>query len=118
MFLSRPRYAAGIMGSSSLSSATIGMLAGRWGRRSGRVIAPPCRVPLTPGAGYLLGGGVEAVEQVGHADHEHDRGQFLLVVMIRGGVPDRVRDRVGAVGQPGGGLGQRQRGPLAVGEIR
>jgi hypothetical protein len=60
---------------------------------------------LSADACGLAGGDVDPVEQVGHRDHQHDRGQFLLVVMVGGGVPDLVGDRVGPVGQPGGRLG-------------
>ena len=38
--------------------------------------------------------------------------------MPRGLLPDAVRDWVGAVGQPGGRLGQVQRGALGVAEVR
>ena len=62
-----------------------------------------------PGAGDLPRRGVEPVEQVGDGDHQDDRGELLLVEVRGGGVPDLVADRVGAVGQPRRGLGQRQR---------
>src|SRR4029453_16517688 len=55
---------------------------------------------------------------VGHCDHEDYRGHALLVVVGGGSVPHLVGHRVRPVGQPGGGLGQRQRGPLGVTEIR
>ena len=42
----------------------------------------------------------------------------LLVVVVGGLVPDRVGHGVGAVGEAGRRLGQRQRGALGVGEVR
>ena len=74
------------------------------GRPSSSPSAPKASAP---GTRDLAGGGVEPVEQVGHRDHEHDRGELLLVEVGGGRVPDVVGDRVGPVGQPGGGLGQR-----------
>ena len=41
-----------------------------------------------------------------------------LVVVPGGLVPDLVGYRVGPVGQPGDGLGERQRGAFGVGEVR
>ena len=70
------------------------------------------RPPLLPGDA------VEAVEHVGDGDLQDQGGHALLVVVPRRLVPDRVGSRVGAVGQPGGGLGQRQGGALRVGEVR
>ena len=43
----------------------------------------------------LAGGGVEPVQQVGDRNHEHDRGQLLLVVVVGGGVPDLAGHRSG-----------------------
>jgi len=69
-------------------------------------------------AGRLLDGGVEPIEEAGRGDHEDDGCEPLLVVMAGGLVPDLVRHRICAVAEPGGGLGQRQRGPLGVGKVR
>jgi hypothetical protein len=38
--------------------------------------------------------------------------------MLCGLVPDLVRHGIGAIAEPGDGLGQRERGAFAVGEIR
>ena len=43
---------------------------------------------------------------------------WALVVVASGLVPDVVRDGVRPVGEPGHGLGQRERGALGVGEVR
>jgi O-acetylserine/cysteine efflux transporter len=71
-----------------------------------------------PGAGHLPGGHVEAVEYVGRRDHE-DQGREAPLIVVPGRlVPDLVGHRVRPVAEPGHGLGQRQRGPLGVGEVR
>ena len=47
-----------------------------------------------------------------------ESGELRLVVVAGRLVPHLVGDRVRPVGEPGGGLGQRQGGPLGVGEVR
>ena len=42
----------------------------------------------------LLGGRVEAIEEIGHADHQDQRGELLLVVVAGGLLPDLVGNRV------------------------
>ncbi|HEY1824224.1 MAG TPA: hypothetical protein VGG83_30330, partial [Trebonia sp.] len=60
-----------------------------------------------------------AVEEVGEGDLQDQRGHPLLVVVPGRLVPDLVGDRVGAVGQPGRGLGQGKGGVWAVrGNVR
>src|SRR6266446_10692961 len=66
---------------------------------------------------HLPGGGVEAVEEVGRGDHEDQSRESLLVVVPGGLAPDRVWDRVGPVGKPGDGLGEREGGTFGVGEV-
>ena len=65
-----------------------------------------------------MGGNVEPVEHVGQRDGEEEGGEGPLVVVARGLFPDEVRYRVGAVGEPRRCLGQRERGPLGVREVR
>src|SRR5258708_16383645 len=65
----------------------------------------------------LVGGGVEAVEGVGRCDHEDQSREALLIVVPGGLVPDRGWDRVGPVGKPGDGLGEREGGTFGVGEV-
>ncbi len=66
---------------------------------------------------HLPGGGIEAVEEVGRGDHE-DQGRESLFVVVPGGlVVDLVWDRVGPVGNPGDGLGERKGGTFGVGEV-
>src|SRR5580658_9585356 len=89
-------------------------------RKAAGVVTPhaPVLPSLAPCTGYLPGGGVEPVEDVGRGDRQQQCGESFLVVVPGGLVPDFVRYRVGAVGQPGDGLGQGQRRALGVGEIR
>src|SRR5271166_177987 len=70
-----------------------------------------------PGACHLPGSGVNAVEQVGRGDHQDDRGEALLVVVVSRLVPDLVWYRVRPVAEASGGLGQGQGGALSVGEV-
>ena len=70
--------------------------AARWPRRRPHAPRPP--PSLAPGAGYLPGGGVEPVEHVGRGDRQQQCGEFILVVVPGGLVPDFVRHRVRAVG--------------------
>src|SRR3954454_16337824 len=69
-------------------------------------------------AGHLAGGDVEAVPDVDVRDREHQPGERLLVVVARGLVPDLVGDGVGPVGQARDRLGQRERRPLGLAEVR
>jgi ketosteroid isomerase-like protein len=69
-------------------------------------------------AGDLPGGRVYAVERVDHRDRDDECGELRFAVVARGLIPDLVSHRVGSVGDPGGGLGERQRGALGVAEIR
>src|SRR5215467_13592069 len=71
-----------------------------------------------PPASHLPGGHVEAVEDVGRSDHEEQGREATLIVVPGRLVPDLVGHRVGPVAEPGHGLGQGQRGPLGVGEVR
>jgi hypothetical protein len=68
-------------------------------------------------ARHLPGGGIEAVEKVGRGDHEDQRRESLLVVVPGGLVIDLVWDRVGPVGKPSDGLGEREGGTFGVGEV-
>jgi len=61
---------------------------------------------------------VDPVEEVGQRDLQDDRVQLLAGVVLGGGLRDLVGDPGGAVLDPGGGLGQRQRGTLLLGEER
>ena len=70
--------------------------AGRSQRRT-PASAHPARRPA--------GGDAEAVEGIDGGDLDEQAGEGLLVVVLRGLVPDLVRDGVWPVGQPGGGLG-------------
>src|SRR5581483_11089139 len=72
---------------------------------------------LRDGAGGLPDDHIESVPDVDEPDLDDERGERLLVVMALGLVPDFVGDGVGAVGDPRGGLGQRERGPFAFREI-
>src|SRR5437764_11316883 len=74
----------------------------------------PLSASLPLCARYLPGGDVEAVEEVGRGDHEDQSRESLLVVVPGGLVPDRVWDRVGPVGKPGDGLGEREGGSFGV----
>ena len=65
----------------------------------------------------LLDGDIDAIEEVGHGDHENDGGQPLLVVVPDGFLPDLVRNRVGPVGKTGDGLGECEGGAFGVGEV-
>ena len=65
----------------------------------------------------LLDGDIDAVEEVGHGDHENDGGQPLLVIVPGGFLPDLVRNRVGPVGETGDGLGECEGGAFGVGEV-
>ena len=56
----------------------------------------------------LPDGDIDAVEEVGHGDHENDRGQSLLVIILGCLVIDLVRNRVGPVGETSDGLGKRE----------
>src|ERR1700722_2500471 len=79
-----------------------------------------CQVPGAgglPGAGWLAGDAVEAVEDVGDGDLEDQGGEALLVVVLGRLVPDLVGYRGRAVGQAGGGLGECEGGALGVGEV-
>lgn len=67
-------------------------------------------------ARHLLGGGVEAVEEIGRGDRRDTGGQSLLVVVPGGLVPDRVEDRVGPIGETGGSLNERQGSPFGIAE--
>ena len=71
----------------------------------------------TLAACHLPGGGIEAVEEVGCGDHKDQGRESLLVVVLGGLVPDRVWDRVGPVGKPGDGLGEREGGTFGVSEV-
>src|SRR3989442_10389641 len=62
-------------------------------------------------------GRVEAVEEIRRGDPQHQSRELLLVVVLGGGVPNRVRNRIGPVVQPCG-LGERESGALGVGEVR
>src|SRR5690242_10689701 len=66
---------------------------------------------------HLPGGDVEAVEEVGHPDHEDQGRKSLLVVMPGGLVPDVVWDRVRPVGQSGDGLGECEGGSFGLCEV-
>src|SRR6266540_3918316 len=70
-----------------------------------------------PFAGHLAGGDVEPVPGVDRGDVGDQGGQRWLAVVLGGLVPDFAGHRVGPVGQPGGGLGQGQGGPLGFGEV-
>jgi drug/metabolite transporter (DMT)-like permease len=113
---------------------------GRGHPRVGVVLQPPQRVRLAllrspggrshrcsllragsrsaPRTGRLAGGHVEAVEHVGRRDHEEQGREATLIVVPGGLVPDVVGHRVRPVAEPGHRLGQGQRGPLGVGEVR
>jgi hypothetical protein len=71
----------------------------------------------TLAACHLPGGDIEAVEEVGGADHEDQGRESLLVVVPGGLLPDLVWDRVGLVSKPGNGKGSREGGTFGVGEV-
>src|SRR5262249_14867019 len=83
-----------------------------------RLHAPRGPASVPPGAGRHPEGRVDAVEEVGHRHHQHQRPELPLVVVPGGLGPDLVGDRARPVGEPGGRLGERQRGPLGVVEAR
>ncbi len=47
-----------------------------------------------------------------------ESGEALLVVVVGRVGPDLIRNRVGPVTEPSGGLGERQRGPFGIAEVR
>jgi hypothetical protein len=57
-------------------------------------------------ADHLPGGDVEPIPEVDRRDVEHERAELRLVEVLGGGVPDRVRDRLGLVGDARQDLGQ------------
>jgi Sigma-70 region 2 len=67
-------------------------------------------LPLRPDACDLPGGDVEPVINVGGGDPQQQAREGTLVVVPGGLVPDRIRHRVGPVGQPGDGEPDRLRG--------
>src|SRR6266545_239910 len=63
-------------------------------------------------------GDVETIPGVDRGDREHERGELRVVVVARGVVPHVVRNGVRAIGETGSRLGERQSGPLGLGEVR
>ena len=59
--------------------------------------------------GWLSGGNVDAVKEVGRGDHEDDRAQALLVIVAGGPFPDLVGNRVGTISETSGRLSQDSR---------
>ena len=66
---------------------------------------------------HLPSSGIEAVEEIGYADHKDQGSQSLLVVVADGLVVDLVWDGVGPIGKPGDGLGECEGGTFGVGEV-
>src|SRR5262245_35516465 len=74
---------------------------------------------FAPGlAGDLSGGDVQAIPDVDRRDRQEQRRQRLLVVVPRRFVPDRVGDALAPIGNPRERLGERQRRPLGIVEVR
>jgi hypothetical protein len=70
-------------------------------------------------SGWLAGSRLDQLlYPVAADDRDHQRGELRLAVMTRSLLPDLVGHRVGAVREPGRGLGQHQRGALSIGEVR
>jgi hypothetical protein len=79
-------------------------------------VAGLASVPCGPG--WHAEGRVEAVEEVGYRDHQHQSRELPLIVVPGGLGPDLIGDRAGPVRQPGLSLSERQRGALGVVEER
>src|SRR6201994_3224614 len=71
---------------------------------------------IDPVARDLPGRRVDAIPGVDAGNRDYQGGQLGLVVMPSRLVPDAVRNRIGAIGEPGGRLGQRQRSALGIAE--
>src|SRR5690242_20101676 len=65
----------------------------------------------------LFDGGIEAIEQIGCSDHQDERGQTLLIVMLRSLFPDRVRYWICSIREAGSGLSQSEGRAFGVGEV-
>ena len=95
-----------------------------WSRRTARVRLPRCPSGFaathwpTHVSADLPRGDVETIPGVDRGDREHERGELRVVVVARGVVPHVVRNGVRAVGETSGRLGERQSGPLGLGEVR
>src|SRR5258708_6520199 len=68
-------------------------------------------------ARHLPGGGIQAIEEVGRGNHQKQGRHPLLVIVLRGLLPDLVRHRVAPVSHPSDGLGERQGSPLGIAKV-
>ena len=68
-------------------------------------------------ARHLPGGGIQAIEEVGRGNHQKQGRHPLLVIVLRGLLPDLVRHRVAPVSHPSDGLGERQSSPLGIAKV-
>ena len=115
LVLAADRESESVIAVVSVCSSSLKVMSGSSGLarrlRMGDVLTDPL-------AGDLPGGGVDAVEGVDGGNGQHQAGKLRLVVEAGRLVPHLVGNRVRPVGEPGGGLGQRQGSPLGVAEVR